>query len=179
MLSLICPWHCSHRGTETEAACLSCHLKLLKVSFGVPCLGTRACMLGKHERLQIARSQKKLAWKAVAQPHLPMALLAQRHRHWGCLLVLPLKLQKHLRWSVPGACTIPAPKRQTSADSSQPESASLESCCSASSTHGTACTEAQRLGLLACLATLTSNVALGVHAGRLRQSCSENANVCR
>jgi len=28
LLSLICPWHCSHRGTETGAACLSCQLKL-------------------------------------------------------------------------------------------------------------------------------------------------------
>jgi len=36
------------------------------------------------------RSQaEKPAWKAVAQPHLPMVLLAQRHRDWGCLLVLP------------------------------------------------------------------------------------------
>ena len=41
------------------------------------------------KRLQIDRRQKELAWKAVAQPHLPMALLAQRHRDWGCLLVLP------------------------------------------------------------------------------------------
>jgi len=39
-------------------------------------------------------SQKGLAWKAVAQPHLPMALLAQRHRDWGCFLVLPTHLQK-------------------------------------------------------------------------------------
>jgi len=28
LLSLICPWHCSHRGRETGAACLSWHLKL-------------------------------------------------------------------------------------------------------------------------------------------------------
>jgi len=44
-------------------------------------------------------------------------------------------------------------KMQMSADSSQAERASLESCCSASSAHGTARTEAQRLGLLASLAT--------------------------
>ena len=42
----------------------------------------------KMRKSEIARSQKELAWKAVAQPHLPMALLAQRHRDWGCLLVL-------------------------------------------------------------------------------------------
>ena len=144
-----------------------------------PCQDPFTAMLLKCERLQIAGSQKRLAWKAVAQPHLLMALLAQRHRDWWCLLVLLLKLQTYLRWYVAGASTIPALKIRTSADSSQPEIASLESCCSASSTHGTACTEAQRLGLVACLATQTSNVALGVHAGRLRQPCSEDANVCR
>jgi len=54
---------------------------------------------------------------------------------------------------VPSGCGSSVPKLQTSADSWQPEGASLESCCSASSTHGTARTEAQRLGLLASLAT--------------------------
>jgi len=48
-----------------------------------------AALLQKCERLQIAGSQKGLAWKALAQPHLSMALLAQRHRDWVCLLVLP------------------------------------------------------------------------------------------
>jgi len=42
---------------------------------------------------------------------------------------------------------------RTSADSWQPEAASLKSCCSASSAHGTVRTEAQRMMLLACLAT--------------------------
>ena len=179
MLSLICPWHCSHRGTETKAACLSCPLKLLKYLWGsvsdtidsptvkmrtsadssqperaslesccsassAHCtartetqrLGLLACLapsnfkrslggpfrappavlLRKCERQQIDRSQKELVWKAVAQPHLPMALLAQRHRDWGCLLVLPPP---------------------------------------------------------------TSNVALVVSAWGLRQPCSEYANVCR
>jgi len=48
-----------------------------------------ADLLRKCERLQIADSQKYVAWTAVAQLHLPMAKLAQRHRDWGCLLVLP------------------------------------------------------------------------------------------
>jgi len=95
--SVICPWHCSHRGTETGAACLSC----------------------------------------------------------------PLKHQKYLRWSVLGAYGSPAPKMRTSADSSQAEGASLENCCSASSAHGTARTEAQRLGLLACLAPSNFKRSLG------------------
>ena len=47
-----------------------------------------AAMLLQCEFLQIAGSQKGLDWKAVSQPHLLMALLAQRHRDWGCFLVL-------------------------------------------------------------------------------------------
>ena len=152
MLSLICPWHCSHRGTETGAACLSCHLNLqtyllgsvpgacgsrapimgtsahscqperaslqsccsassahgrarteaqmlgllaclattnFKCRFGLRCRAPLLALLPKGAHLQIALNQKELAWKAVAQPHLPMALLAQRHRDWGCLLFLP------------------------------------------------------------------------------------------
>jgi len=45
--------------------------------------------LRKCECLQISGSQKGLAWKAVAQSHQPMLLLAQRHRDGTCLLVLP------------------------------------------------------------------------------------------
>jgi len=45
-------------------------------------LGPTAALLPKCERLQIARRQKELAWKAVAQTHLSMALLAQSHRDW-------------------------------------------------------------------------------------------------
>ena len=77
---------------------------------------------------------------------------------------------------------IPAPKMRTSGDSSQAGRASLESCCSATSAHGTARTEAQRLGLFACLAT--SNFKRipgleGVPAVLLSQPSFENANVCR
>jgi len=46
----------------------------------VPARLPPAALLRKCERLQIAGRQKGLAWKAVAQPHLPMALLAKRHR---------------------------------------------------------------------------------------------------
>jgi len=117
-----------------------------------PCRGPSSDLLRKCECLQIARRQKELAWKAVAQPHLRTALLAQRHRDWGCLLVLFPKLQTYLRGSMAGASVIPAPKMRTSADSSQAERASLGRCCSALFAHGTARTEAQSLGLLACLA---------------------------
>jgi len=84
-----------------------------------------------------------------------MALLAQRHRDGACWLVLPSHTSNvPLLWgvSLPGASSSPALKMQTFADSSQPEVASLESSCSASSAHGTARTESQRLGLLACIA---------------------------
>jgi len=64
----------------------------------------------------MAGSQKELAWKAVAQPHLPMALLAQRHRDWGCLLVFPLKLQTYIWGSVQGTSGNPALKMRTSAN---------------------------------------------------------------
>ena len=97
LLSLICPWHCSHRETETGAACLSCHIKL----------------------------------------------------------------QTYPRWSVPCASSSPATTMRTSANTSQPEGASLESCCSASSAHDTARKKAQRLGLLACLANSNLKRILG------------------
>jgi len=166
LLSLICPWHCSHRSTETGTACLSCNLKLQTYPGigGGPRQAPFTALLRIGERLQIAGSQKRLAWKAVAQPHLPMAMLAQRHRDWGCLLVLPPQTS-NVTWEwrglLPGSFHSPAPNMRTSADSWQPEGTSLEICCSASSPHGTARTEAQRLGLLACLATSNFKRSLG------------------
>ena len=76
-----------------------------------------------------------------------------------------------------GSFGSPALETRTAADSWQAEGASLESCLSASSAHGTARTEAQRLALLSCLAT--TNIAYGVRAGSLLEPCSENANPCR
>ena len=77
--------------TETQRlgllACLA--TSKFKRKLGCPWNTPPAALLRKWECLQIARSQKELAWKAVFQPHLPMALHAQRHRDWGCLLVLP------------------------------------------------------------------------------------------
>jgi len=115
----------------------------------------------KMRTSEIARRQKELAWKAVAQPHLPMALLAQRHRDGAACLSCPLKLQTYLRGSVQRASSSPALKMRKSADRSQPERASLESFCSASSAHGTASTEAQRVVLLSCLANSNFKYTLG------------------
>jgi len=103
-----------------------------------------------------------------------MAGLAQRHRDCDCLLVLPPQTSE-VAWewgrSLPGSFRSPALKMRMSADSWQPEGARLESCCSASCAHGTARTEAQRLGLLACLATSNFRGSLGmgrVPAGSFR-----------
>jgi len=120
--------------------------------WGGPCQSPPAALLRHCECLH---SQKTLAWKAVAQPHLPMALFAQRHRDWGCLLVLPPQTS-NVSWErvyLPGSFCSPAPKMRMSAGSLQAEGASLERCCSASSAHGTVRIEAQRMGLLAYLAT--------------------------
>ena len=138
-------------------------------------LGASAVL--KVRRPQIAPMEKGLAWKAVAQPHLPMALLAQRHRDWGCLLALAPQTSNVVRRSLPGSFHDPAPKMRKSPDSLHPEGASLER--SASSVHGTARTEAQRLGLLACLATSNFKRSPEVPAGLLSRPCSKNAEVSR
>ena len=147
----------AHGTARTEAqrlgllACLA--TSNFQSIFGFPCRKPPAALLPKCERMQIARRQKELACKAVAQPHLPMALLAQRHRDWGCLLVLSPQTANVALGIRAGRLRTPTSKMRTSEDSSQAERATLESFCSGSSTHGTACTEAQRLGLLASLAT--------------------------
>jgi len=179
----MCPWQCSHRGTETGAACLSCQFKLQTYpGNGYTCQTPLAPLLRKCERLQIACSQKGLAWKAVAEPHLPMALLSLNHRAWGCLLVLPPQTS-NVSWervSLTYSFRSPAPKMRTSADRWQPAGASLEKCCSASSAHGTTLSEPQRLGLLTCLATSNYKRILGkgIPATLLSQPCSESENVC-
>ena len=92
ILQSCCSASSAHGTARTDAqrpgsACLSWHLKLQTLlRLSVPVSSGSAAP--KVECLQIARSQKYLAWKAVAQPHLPMAMLAQTHRDWGCLLVL-------------------------------------------------------------------------------------------
>ena len=77
---------------------------------------------------------------------------AQRLGLLACVATSNLKCRLEGGRSLPGFFPSPGLRMRTSADNWQPEGASLESCCSASSVHGTACTEAQRLGLLACLA---------------------------
>jgi len=91
-----CSASSAHDTARTEAQRLGLLVCLATSNFksilGGACLAPPAALLRKCKRLQIAGSHKGLAWKAVAQPHLPMALLEQMHRHWGCLLVLPPKI---------------------------------------------------------------------------------------
>ena len=77
----------------------------------------------------------------------------QRLELLACLDTSKFKSSLGMGGCLPGSFHSPAPKIRMSADRWQPEGANMESCCSASSAHGTARTEAQRLGLLACLAT--------------------------
>jgi len=92
-LESCCSASSAHGTAPTEAqrlgllACLA--TSKFKCSFAGACRRSPAALFRKCERRQIPRRKKELAWKAVAQPHLPMALLPQRHRDWGCLLVLP------------------------------------------------------------------------------------------
>jgi len=88
--------------------------------FRGPCRSSPAALLPKCECLQIARSQKELACKAVAQPHLPMALLAQAQRLGlpACLAISNVK--RSFGGSMLGSSGCPAPKMRTSADSSHP-----------------------------------------------------------
>jgi len=78
---------------------------------------------------------------------------AQRLGLLACLATSNFKCRIVNGAYLPSALRSADMKMRTSADRWQPEEASLESCCSASSAHGTARTEPQRLGLLACLST--------------------------
>jgi len=92
-LKSCCSVSSAHGTARTEAqrlgllVCLA--ITKLKCIREGTCRAPFSALLRGCERLQIAGRQKGLAWKAVAQTHLPMALFAQRHRDWGCLLVLP------------------------------------------------------------------------------------------
>ena len=165
MLSLICPWHCSHRGTETGAACLSSHIQRqeyiwasLSGSFVSPALRMR--MSADSLQPEVASLESCCS---ASSSHGTARTEAQRLRLLACLATS--NFQCMLGESLPGASPSPAPKKGTTAESSHPEEASLESCCSASSAHGTARTEAQRLGLLACLATSNFKRSLGIRGG--------------
>ena len=82
--------HCTARTEAQRLGLLAClDTSNFKRRFGSLCRASLAALLPKCESLQTDRRQKELARKAVAQPHLPMALLAQRHRDWGYLLLLP------------------------------------------------------------------------------------------
>jgi len=114
-----------------------------------------AALLLKCERLQIAGKQKGASLESccsASSAHGTARTEAQRLGMLACLATSKFKRILGMGGYLQSAFPSPAPKMRTSADRWQPEGGSLESCCSASSAHGTARTEAQRLGLLACLA---------------------------
>ena len=95
--------------------------------------------------------------KAVAGLHLAFVLLPQSHKDWATTPALLPQISSTGPGSLLDACRSPDPKVQKSPYSSHTEGASLESCCWPSSAVATVCTEPQRLGLHACLATSKVN----------------------
>ena len=148
----MCPWHRSHTATETRAACLSCHLKLQTYLWVyVPAsLGSAAPKMRTSADSSQAERASLESCCSASSAHGTARSEAQRLGLLACLA------HSNFKRSIGDPCLGPpkntALKMRTSADSSLPERASLESCCSASSVHGTARTEAQRLGLLSCIA---------------------------
>ena len=163
MLSLICPWHCSYRGTETGAASLSCHLKFQTyIWFSLPGASSRPTlkMRTSADSSQAERASLESCC-STSSAHGTAHTEAQRLGLLACLATSNFKRMLAMLVSQPGSFSSPAPKVRTSADSWQAERVSLERCYSASSAHGTARTESQRLGLLACLAPSNFKRSLG------------------
>jgi len=125
---------------------------------------------------------KGLSWKAVAQPHLPMALLAQKHRDWGCLLVLPPQTS-NVPWEWWGPCQAPFAVLLRKCECLQiARSQNSLAWKGVAQPHLPMALLAQRHRAWGCLPALppqTSFVTLGFPSGLLRQPCSQNANVCR
>jgi len=183
-LESCCSASSTHGTARSEAqrlgllACLA--TSNFKLSLGGPCQALPSALLRKCERLQIARRQKELAWKAVARPHLPMALLAQRHRDWGCLLVLSPRTSNIsfgcLCRALPAALLRKCERLQIAHRHKELAWKTL------AQPHLPKALLEQRHRDWGCLLVLppqTSNVPFRVCAGRLRQPCSKNANVCR
>jgi len=181
-----CSASSAHGTAHTEAqrlGLLACPaLSNFKRIFRGPCRAHSAVLLRKCERLQIARSQKELAKKAVPQPHLPMALLVQRHREWGCLLVLPPQTS-NVAWEIWCPCQATFAALLRKCERLQiAGSQKLLAWKAVAQPHLPMALLAQRhrdWGCLLFLPPQTSNVSLGVRAGGLQQPCSEHANVCR
>jgi len=157
LLSLICPWHCSHRGTKTGVACFSCLLKIPShLSGSVP--GASGSPVPKMRTSADSRQAEGTNLESscsASSAHGTARTEAKRLGLLACPAISKFKRRfGKLPWvTMPSSFRSPSPKMRTSADSWQSEGAILESCCSASSAHGTARTEAQRLRMLACLAT--------------------------
>jgi len=164
--------------TSTWSPCLPCHLKLQTYHLRLPWKPAEA-LPRKCKHIQIAPTQKVLSLKALAHPHLPMALLAQAHKQWGYALALQPQTSNIASGSLPDTCCSPAPKVQTSPHRSHTEGATLESSCSASYAHGTACTGTKSPRLCTCPATSNLKHSMWVYSGHLLEPCFKSANVSR
>ena len=155
MLNLICPWRCSHRGTETGAACLSCHLKLPMILWGsVPGASVSpALKIRTSADSWQAEGVSLQSCCSASSAHGTARTEGQRLGLLACLATSNIKSSPGMGVVPARLLRSPASKMQTSPDNSQLEGTSLERCCSASSAHGPARTEAQRVGLLACIVT--------------------------
>jgi len=128
-----CCWPSSALGTAcTEPQRLRLHacLATSKVKH-ILLVSQRTCkaQLPKSNCLQIPPTQKMLALKAVAGPHLSLILLPQSHEDWGSALSFTRPSLNIGAGLLPEACRSPVPKVQTSPHGSHTEGASLESFC--------------------------------------------------
>ena len=168
MLSLICPWQCSHRGTENGVPCLSCTSNFKRM------LGKLVSQPGSFRSPAPKVRTSADSWQpegsslesccSASYAHGTACTEAHRLRLLACTATSKFKRRfgKLQLLTMPGLFRSPAPKTRTSTGSWQPEGAILKSCCSTSSAHGAARTEAQRLGLLSCLATSKFKRILGM-----------------
>jgi len=177
----------AHGTARTEAQRLGLLASLatsnMKRSLGCLLRAPLAALLRKCERLQITRSQKGLAWKAVSHPRLRMALLALRHRDWGCLLDLApptSNITWEWDWVPARLLSQPCSKKCERLQIAGRKKGLAWKAVAQPHLHMALLAQRHRdWGCLLILPPQTSNAAQVVHYGRLRKPCSKNANVSR
>jgi len=120
---------------------------------------------------------RRLAWKAVAQPHLPMAVLAQALTDCGCGLALPPETSNVACGSLRSAICSPGPNVRPFPESSHTQTASLESCCSHLSIDVTACTRLRVPGSALAFSLQTSDTVSRFHPGATAAATQATANI--
>jgi len=92
---------------KTGALHLPCHVKDETWALSLSWMPAVVHLL-KFKCLEVAPTEKVLALKALAGPHLPMALLREVHKDWGSALALPPQSSNIASGSLPDACRSPA-----------------------------------------------------------------------